>query len=140
MFRTALGLGLAAAFVASTGCTMCCHPYDRCGPVYDQGCSSCSGARAGSILAGGVSETMPAQVVSDSHRNAETMQAGSGSHPRFGLVPGSEKILSVTDRTVNPSGTDNDAPAVAAESAAESAKPLPSAGWTARRPATDTQR
>lgn len=83
---------------------------------------------------------MPAQVVGKSHRNVETMQAGSGNQPRLGLVPGSEKILSVTDRKVSPSGSDNDAPAVAAQSAGESAKPLPSAGWTARRPATDTQR
>jgi hypothetical protein len=83
---------------------------------------------------------MPAQVVGAPHRNAETMQAKTGGQPRVGLVPGSEKILSVTDRKVTPSATAGEAPAVAAESAAEPAKPLPSAGWTARRPAADTQR
>jgi hypothetical protein len=140
MFRAALGLGLVAVLVAFTGCTMCCHPYDRCGPVYDQGCSSCSGARAGSILEGGVSESMPAQIVGNSRHNVQTMQAGARGQPRLGLVPGSEKILSVTDRTVTPSAGDGDAPAIAAESATESAKPLPSSGWTARRPTAETQR
>jgi hypothetical protein len=44
----------------SQGCTMCCHPYDNCGPVYDASCEGrpyCSNSRAGSIL-----ENPPASV------------------------------------------------------------------------------
>jgi hypothetical protein len=44
-FATLLGLSLLSA-----GCTMCCHPYDYCGPVYDGG--QCSNERAGSVLDG----------------------------------------------------------------------------------------
>ena len=54
MFRMALGLGVVAVLLAVAGCTMCCHPYDYCGPVYDDcgyhSCSPCS--RAGSVLSG----------------------------------------------------------------------------------------
>jgi hypothetical protein len=84
-------------------------------------------------------ESMPAQVVGGSHRNVQTVQAEARNQPRLGLVPGSEKILSVTDRKLGaPAG--EDAPAVAAESDRESAKPLSPSGWTARRPATEIQR
>jgi hypothetical protein len=45
-------LGLAA--LVATGCTMCCHPYDECGPTFTGGCpDQCSSlVRAGSILSG----------------------------------------------------------------------------------------
>jgi hypothetical protein len=45
-------LGILVVLAFSTGCTMCCHPYDNCGPVYDDSsCGSyCSNVRAGSIL------------------------------------------------------------------------------------------
>jgi len=45
-------LGAAIVLAAATGCTMCCHPYDECGPVYDEasGRSYCTSVRAGSIL------------------------------------------------------------------------------------------
>jgi hypothetical protein len=45
-------LSVVAMILFSAGCKMCCHPYDRCGPVYDNctGHPYCSCARAGSIL------------------------------------------------------------------------------------------
>jgi hypothetical protein len=47
-------LGILTLLSFTTGCTMCCHPYDNCGPVFDNSCGSfCSTARAGSILEGG---------------------------------------------------------------------------------------
>jgi hypothetical protein len=48
-------LGVAAILAFTTGCTMCCHPYDNCGPVFDASCGEpyCANARAGSILEGG---------------------------------------------------------------------------------------
>jgi hypothetical protein len=45
-------LAAIAVLAFSSGCTMCCHPYDNCGPVFDEstGHPLCSTARAGSIL------------------------------------------------------------------------------------------
>jgi len=53
MARTLLGFGSVAVLMFFSGCQMCCHPYDQCGPVYSHsGCSSCSShSRAGSIFA-----------------------------------------------------------------------------------------
>ena len=51
MFRMALGVGSVAILVLSTaGCQMCCHPYDKSGPVFCDGCPSSTNSRAGSIL------------------------------------------------------------------------------------------
>jgi hypothetical protein len=49
------GLGLIWVIFSGAGCTMCCHPYDDCGPVYDvcEGQPVCSLARCGSILENG---------------------------------------------------------------------------------------
>jgi hypothetical protein len=56
---------------------------------------------------------------------------------RPGLVPGSEKIVSVTDRVVEPSGNPTAAQEVAQETVekpiAEPAKLQPSQGWVARQ-------
>ena len=187
MFRTALGSGFAIILLGLSGCTMCCHPYDCCGPVYDHGCYPCSAhARAGSILEG-ASDPAPDQLVDNSQHKAQIVQANSqhkaqyvqastqhkprnlqaNSHrktqnvqastqrktqdtqanaartPRLGLVPGSEKIISVTDRTVTPSpgaGDQGDSSATVADSTTESPKPLPASGWTARRPTSEVQR
>jgi hypothetical protein len=54
-----------------------------------------------------------------------------------GDVAGSERIVSVTDRVVKPSA---DASQAAEESSPESSGPLPSSGWTARRPTTEVLR
>ena len=68
------------------------------------------------------------------------MQASAGRTPQLGIVPGSEKIISVTDRTVAPSPSGGDSSATVAESATESSQPLPASGWTARRSTSDVQR
>jgi hypothetical protein len=164
MRRTVLSLGVVAALLAAAGCRMCCHPYDHCGPVYDgNGCQSCSSqSRAGSILSG-ASEIMPSaglarrpvQGGSVSYAPAEGQVQGQSAtftkvggrvqgrvqgQVRLGDVPGSERIVSVTDRVVEPSTASSDAPQVAAETSTEPAKPLPVKGWTARRPAPEVQR
>jgi hypothetical protein len=54
-----------------------------------------------------------------------------------GDVPGSEKVVSVTERIVNPSA---DSSTAASEPSTEPSKPLPASGWTARRPTTDVMR
>jgi hypothetical protein len=59
------GLGLIWVVLSGAGCTMCCHPYDDCGPVYDVcgGRPVCSHARCGSILEGGISLSAARNVV-----------------------------------------------------------------------------
>jgi hypothetical protein len=179
MFRTAIGLSILAVLSVATGCTMCCHPYDNCGPVYNgDRCQSCdTRARAGSVFAGTataetatVSEsnqtptpakppkavqptpapvTMPGKTAAaiPSKRPTRSQSASfavkggqvSGQvqgHARPGDVPGSEKIVSVTDRVVEPS---NNATATlqAADGPAIEPSRLPtsqSQGWVARRP------
>jgi len=54
-----------------------------------------------------------------------------------GDVPGSERIVSVTDRVVKPSA---DSFQAAEESSPESSQPLPATRWTARRPTTEVLR
>jgi hypothetical protein len=66
-------LGFVVVLVCTTGCTMCCHPYDECGPVFSPnacGDDYCSSARAGSILDG--QAPAPESVVA-----GETIEEGS---------------------------------------------------------------
>jgi hypothetical protein len=137
---------VVAVVLAAAGCTMCCHPYDYCGPVHDdQGCQSCSTrARAGSIL-GGARELGP--VLEEARRPAPAQRVSRASAPRQaqadtkpGYVPGSERIVSVSDRVVQRAATAVDTPQVAAEPSAEPSKPLSANGWTARRPTPDLMR
>jgi hypothetical protein len=146
MLRTAFGLGVATVLLSVAGCRMCCHPYDYCGPVYEgRGCQSCSSnSRAGSILSGTPEFASSPEVVRrqvQGERMARTAvqgpTRGESMSPaslksqvqgelRPGDVPGSEQIVSVTDRVVDP--------------ATAPSEPLPSKGWTARRPTPDVTR
>ena len=117
---------------------MCCHPYDYCGPVHQgRGCGSCSlsGPRAGSILSGG-SQVVASPMPMPGPRNTPTPAArrAPSGQMQLGEVPGSEQILSVTERTVESPTVVADSSAEPAGPATEPAKPLPSKGWTARRP------
>ncbi len=137
---------------------MCCHPYDYCGPVYTGAarppCAWCD--RVGSILDGspdvyvspdsGVQPVPAASVEQISRRNrpqrqsvAKTpmndrvLQAANGK-VRLGDVPGSEQIISVTERVVDaPSDASGAQAPMLADQSTESAQSLPSNGWTARR-------
>jgi hypothetical protein len=162
MARTTLGLAVVSVLLAATGCRMCCHPYDYSGPVYqDQGCSSCrSQPRAGSILDGSVagepavsrsvadSSTASRPVASRSVVSRPTATATSrptsmpvpsqvSDQTHEGLVPGSERLISVTDRVVDPSGASTSPSSAVADSSADSPQLLPSRGWTARRATSD---
>ena len=127
MLRMAMGLGLVAVLFTLAGCRMCQHPFDYCGPVYDYApdCQSCSmQSRAGSILEG-VPHPMPAQ--------AEQYQEYVEGEMRLGDVPGSEQILSVTDRVVEPAVAPTESSQMAWRSSPTSPDTLPATGWTARR-------
>ncbi|MEN6450684.1 MAG: hypothetical protein ABFC96_09350 [Thermoguttaceae bacterium] len=147
---------------------MCCHPYDHCGPVYQCGGFACCGpyARAGSVLAPGsqpvshraASDRIESKQPTKQPTKAETpASARRPSAPiqsqrptvadrqligeaRPGDVPGSERIVSVTDQAVGPSlapAVSSTTPAVSSPtvtaSTATPAETLPGGGWTARR-------
>lgn len=161
MFRTFLGLGSVAVLVAAAGCNMCCHPYDRSGPVYSEdGCQS--SGRAGSILDGNSQPShdsldnsqiqeesisaAPAKKKTQAHlasfeptksRSQHRVPAHLQAKPQPGDVPGSERNVSVTDRLAKPAAESSQ---LAENSPAEPDKPLPAAGWTARRPTTEVLR
>jgi hypothetical protein len=84
-------LGIIVLLVSSSGCTMCCHPYDNCGPVFDEasGRSYCSQTRAGSILEGGAAQPAPAsseQIIEESPQGVSSVtqpQPKTESEPRM---------------------------------------------------------
>ena len=129
MLRMALGLGLVAVSFTLAGCRMCQHPFDYRGPVYDYApdCQSCSmQSRAGSILDNTLAPMpTPAQ--------AEQYQEYVEDEMRLGDVPGSEQILSVTDRVVEPAVVATESSQMAGRSSPTSPDTLPATGWTARR-------
>ncbi len=189
MFRMALGVGSVAILaLTATGCNMCCHPYDKSGPVFsDCGCPSLTCSRAGSIFVGDPGPAVvatktsshdgtvapsptPAQATAKKqHPSVSYVMAGkradstssavahakkpqkpasyvmAGKRPEGpqlgpaqpGDVPGSEKIVSVTERVV---GSSADSSQAAAEPSPESSRTLPINGWAAHRPATDQTR
>lgn len=160
MFRTASGLAALAILSIATGCQMCSHPFDHCGPVYDgPGCQSCSTrARAGSILSGDsdimpspepAAKPTPAKSLSPtasrsrSHRQAPS-SASIARHVKDqmqpGDVPGSERIVSVTDQVVESPENSADQPQVAVNPSQEPSQLTVSKGWTARRPTPELQR
>ena len=139
MLRIAMGFGLMAVLFTATGCTMCCHPYDDCGPVYDScGGQSCSVYhRVGSILSG--SPELPTLAQQPVQEESPSSMVDSGP-VQEGDVPGSERIVSVTDRVVEPSGRLAGSTRVASESPKASRNPSEIKGWTARRPTFETRR
>jgi hypothetical protein len=62
MWRKIAYAGILGLIALSFGCTMCCHPYDNNGPVYDSNGQCASDVRAGSILEGGAVQPSSADV------------------------------------------------------------------------------
>ena len=54
MYRATCAIALLVLLAMATGCTMCAHPYDYCGPTFTGGCGEqcIPNARAGSICSG----------------------------------------------------------------------------------------
>lgn len=145
MLRTGICWCAAVCLLGLSGCSMCCHPYDKSGPVYGADGSSCSAhGRAGSRFASPSesmpsesmpSESMPAEMASTPRpRQATSVAYGK---PKLGDVPGSEQIISVTERVVGPASEDGDSSMAAAD---QPSNPMPASGWTARRPTRETLR
>jgi hypothetical protein len=65
MRRSVLALSAIVLIAAATGCRMCAHPFDYCGPTYTGGnCDACNpDARAGSILSPPVQTTFNGDTV-----------------------------------------------------------------------------
>ncbi|HEY4761591.1 MAG TPA: hypothetical protein VIH42_13500 [Thermoguttaceae bacterium] len=94
-FASAGVLGLLALCV---GCTMCCHPYDYSGPVYDSSGQSISDVRAGSILIGGPMQqsymtAAPDMIV----ESTPVIEQDSSPVEEY---EGATQILSITDHKV----------------------------------------
>ncbi len=144
MIRISIALAAIALIGTTVGCTMCCHPYDYCGPVYEgqgryaTGCSQC--ARAGSIFAADAAESMPVndtpvQTVSARAKSRPKALAGSSA-----AVPGSERILSVSDRAVEKSTPVAVSSGQPQDRSVEAQPSSPADGWTARRSMDDAAR
>jgi hypothetical protein len=96
-------LGILGLLALCVGCTMCCHPYDYNGPVYDNSGQCVSNVRAGSILEGADMETASTTVNQGSiEKTTPNIPQGS---PRTGEFEGATQILSVTDRKLESSET-----------------------------------
>ncbi len=140
MIRMALSLGLAGVLAAGFGCRMCSHPYDYSGPVYGDGNgypASSPVARAGSILSG-VPRATPAEAEDVRQYEYEELMEEDA---RLGDVPGSARIISVTDRAVEEDGASRITSSAPGEiTPTASPRALPADGWTARRTAPDMRR
>jgi hypothetical protein len=158
MFRTVLGLSSVAILLAAAGCCMCSHPYDNSGPVYSQDGSESSGSsRVGSILdknsqpSQSLEQIQPQEKTKSSVAarpktrgqsvSSDTVDDGAQGKVteklKTGDEPDLEQIVSETERVVKPVA---DSSQEAEESLPDSAKSLPSTGWTARRPTPEVLR
>ncbi len=121
---------------------MCSHPYDYCGPTFDgcngETCSPCY--RAGSILAGTPDVPMSAAPVDEIAPQNTLSRTPTRAKTQFGDVPGSEQIVSITERVVEPAGGVSESLENSTSARTVSRPALRSDGWTARRPAYDEVR
>jgi hypothetical protein len=159
MVRTSLALVVMGVLAATVGCSTCCHPYDRCGPVYTgpyaTGCAR--DVRVGSVFSG--TGQMPGTMTYAHHKKSSGSQATqqfsepqselrpqpqlvpqpmSQSKPSSDDMPGTEHIISVTERVVPSPALIADGPALSADVADENARAMPIKGWTAKRSTDDT--
>jgi hypothetical protein len=88
---------VAVCLLSATGCTMCCHPYDNCGPVYDEasGRSYCDQSRAGSILEGATTKPPAAATEEIIEEAPQQVSAAAKPQPATDLEP---RRLPTTDR------------------------------------------
>jgi hypothetical protein len=62
MFKVGRAWWIGSLAVVVTGCSMCQHPYDYCGPTFPNGCPTSGFVRAGSVLSvppNGSNSTLP---------------------------------------------------------------------------------
>jgi hypothetical protein len=123
MARKTACLGILGLIALCVGCTMCCHPYDYNGPVYDNSGQCLSNERAGSILEGGGMEPAPvAGVKKSSEEPSPNVRQGVS---KAGEYEGAKQLLSVTDRKVGESETAEKTRATDAQPGPILAQPAP---------------
>jgi hypothetical protein len=114
--------GILSLIVMCSGCTVPCHPYDYCGPVYDGCCDQCNiTSRTGSILSDG--DIQPASAVPPEEMIPESVSNGEQNAPVAGEYEGATHLLSVTDRKVDDSEVTANTRPAAAEPQLISAQP-----------------
>ncbi len=138
-----------------SGCgSSCSSQRSRAGSILDGGVQDAQGTQTSmpvekKVAKKVVRESAPATSARSKSRGKTASFASAGGRVpdrmrgevKPGDVPGSERIVSVTERIVGSSTTTPADTAVAAqESPAESSTPLPTSGWTARRPETEVLR
>lgn len=146
--------GIAALFAATTGCKMCAHPYDYCGPTFTGGTYAAGPhGRAGSILSGGpvagavAAETSYQETTLEGPQPTPTGPAPPApkpnptppaKRPNGSFAPGQspdinqgipqENVISVTDRRIDES-----------PSAVAQGSPTPAPSRSARQRETSTR-
>jgi hypothetical protein len=100
----AAGFFLVLIVAAGSGCRMCDHPYDYCGPVFDGHCgASCDPSyRAGSILSGGM-PAHPAHFYDDAGTPAyddygSMRPTPARPSPTRAVAPGEDRWVAQTPR------------------------------------------
>jgi hypothetical protein len=91
MYRALFALTLVG-LVALSGCTLCCSPYDYCGPTFTGGDGQpCDpNARAGSILSGGMPARALPSDVRASQVLSETDEPVAQADPAYPVTSGSQ--------------------------------------------------
>ena len=96
--------------------------------------------RAGSIFAEDAAAPLPTTETPEQTASARVKTRTQPLRGPSGDVPGSERILSVSDRAVDSPALAADSPVRPENQSVEAAQPLPASGWTARRSADETLR
>ncbi len=107
MFRVILGI--FAVLLGVSGCTMCCHPYDYSGPVYDDGYGNCSSwhSRSGSILDGSYAMESPRSEPTPSPAPSTGKLSNHGPGlPESALVKRREHVAGQSNRITHAMGRD----------------------------------
>jgi hypothetical protein len=82
-----------------------------------------------------------APEIAQNHVQNRAVSLASNRNPvQPGDVPGSEQIVSVTERVGEPTANADQSPQVAADSSGATSPSLEAKGWTARRPTYEVRR
>ncbi len=84
-----IAAGISCCLILASGCSMCQHPYDYCGPVWSEGdCRNCNpDYRAGSILN---RQGPGVMTVEDTARNAQPV--GRVADHAYGAAPAAARV------------------------------------------------
>jgi hypothetical protein len=85
MIRLVCGSALLGLFVVTSGCSMCAHPFDYYGPVWN-GCNSDPLVRAGSVLDPGGMGPSPMMAPEIAPGDVVSSEGGEMPYDEEGLI------------------------------------------------------